>query len=71
VGILYCNHETEADAYGSDPVPCPFCGFGGSNEASPGESEPNAFEDSTDALRNALFDQPSSEGSDDTIGPYW
>lgn len=54
---MFCHHHNEAEVYGSEPVPCPFCGLGAAEEPPiGGEPEALGFDDSNEALRNALFD---------------
>lgn len=75
---MYCLHHDEEALLGSDPVPCPFCGFGAEEDA-PGVNDPiKAFgtEDSSDALRHALTnDEDASRSRDRATGGslhgYW
>lgn len=54
---MFCHHHEEAEVYGTEPVPCPFCGLGGPEEApETQERDPMGFEDSNKALRHAMFD---------------
>lgn len=66
---MFCHHHDEAEVFGADPVPCPFCGYGGTQTPDETQSEPG-FEDSNDALRHALFDtEPKSDASE--LNTYW
>lgn len=76
MGTVYCLHHDEEEMLGSDPVPCPFCGFGADQEAKTGQDELEAFgiEDSNDALKHALLSDerdPSHAGRDDGLRGYW
>lgn len=67
---MFCHHHDEAEVYGSEPVPCPFCGYGASDQAEgePEETAALAIDDSNEALRNALFDV---ETETTTLKGYW
>lgn len=73
VGTVYCLHHEEEDLLGSDPAPCPFCGFG-APEASEGSTDPLELEDSTDALQHALFSENEASerrSSPSDLRAYW
>lgn len=61
--------------YGSEPVPCPFCGLGGPEQGSEADEAPEGlgFEDSSDALRHALFETDPGTGSGEAseLTGYW
>jgi hypothetical protein len=64
---MFCHHHDEAEVYGTEPVPCPFCGLGGGQDlAIDAGPDTEDFEDSNEALRHALFEEPSSPSS----GPH-
>lgn len=56
MGTLYCLHRDEERLIGSDPVPCPFCGFGTEQEHPVGSDPIEALDidDSSSALQHAL-----------------
>jgi hypothetical protein len=59
---MFCHHHDEAEVYGDEPAPCPFCGLGGAREPAVGEEhEAPGFEDSNEALRHALFDTKTGD----------
>lgn len=62
---MYCLHHEDEELVGSDPVPCPFCGYG-ADQAPVGSDEIEALgiEDSTTALQHALTSDESSEIAD-------
>lgn len=64
---MFCHHHNEAEVYGAEPVPCPFCGLGGTDEPLVGIEPETPAEDSNEALRHALFD---TEGGDD-LRVHW
>ncbi len=60
---MYCLHRDEEHLVGSDPVPCPFCGFGMENERPVGSDplETLDTEDSTTALQHVLASADETE----------
>lgn len=66
---MFCHHHDEAEVYGSDPVPCPFCGLGAPEEPQPGTAnEAPGTRDSNEALRHVLFDV---EDRSDELQVHW
>jgi hypothetical protein len=57
---VFCHHHDETEVYGDDPVPCPLCGLGGPQQADDGAAQP-MFDDSSEALRHAMFDVDTGE----------
>lgn len=66
---MFCHHHDEAEVYGTEPVPCPFCGLGDAEETAIDAGPDEGFEDSNQALRHALFDDPSSQGTGSSV--HW
>lgn len=77
VGTVYCLHHDEEELVGSEPVPCPLCGFGAEQEPALVEDELEAANvgDSNDALHHALFRSASAGPPDatetDPLRGYW
>lgn len=61
---MYCLHHDDEELIGSDPVPCPFCGYGSEETATDSdELEALRFEDSSTALQHALASNDPPETS--------
>lgn len=74
---MYCLHHDEEALLGSDPVPCPLCGFGADQDPASAKDEIEVANmgDSNDALRHALFSAGSTgsteTGEADALRGYW